>query len=345
MTGNNFGIALMLTTLVLNMTGASACGVGTRGQADGGEQSQAKPQRPPQTPPQMPPPAQAKPVAEGEENLETKVSGEIRELAAGSYSSVRAPFVGVARDAATYAELRQLHDQLPELGADFFKTNVVVAAFLGQRSSGGYGVRITRGDAGRASGGGVLLRVSEKSPAKGGFSTMALTYAFQIVSVPIDEEMPLALELDAAWREAGRPYKVGAGEFTRMGGFAGRRERSTLAGDIRIMRHEQLATLFFTLLGTGGAEGSYELRDVATGTLTPEGALTLARLDPGSFVPPPRHPLKARGQFSDHEGKLSLMFEVMETKVNDGFGGRGKLEATATAPPPGKRAGGGDDPM
>jgi hypothetical protein len=279
--------------------------------------------------------------------LETKVSGEVRELAAGSYSSVRAPFVGVARDAATYAELRQLHDQLPQLGADFFKTNVVVAAFLGRRSSGGYGVRITRGgDAGSArGGGGVLLRVSEKSPAKGGFSTMALTYAFQVVSVPIDDEMPLALELDAAWREAVRPYKVGAGEFTRMGGFAGRRERSTLAGDIRIMRHEQLATLFLTLHGTGGAEGSYELRDVATGTLTPEGALTLARLDPGSFVPPPRHPLKARGQFSDQEGKLSLTFEVLETKVNDGFGGQGKLEATATAPPPGKRGGGGDDPM
>jgi hypothetical protein len=76
-----------------------------------------------------------------------------------------------------------------------------------------------------------------------------------------------------------------------------------------------------------------------------EGTLTLTRLDPGSFVPPPRNPFRARGQFADNEGKLSLTFEVMEAKVNDGYGGQGKLEATATAPPPKKRAIDGDDPM
>jgi hypothetical protein len=84
---------------------------------------------------------------------------------------------------------------------------------------------------------------------------------------------------------------------------------------------------------------------VASGTVTPQGALALTRLDPGSFVPPPRHPLGARGQFANDEGRLSLAFEVMETKVNDGYSGQGKLEATATAPPPKKRAVDGDDPM
>jgi hypothetical protein len=234
-----------------------------------------------------------------------------------------------------------LHDKLPEQGAGFFKSNAVVAAFLGQRRSGGYGVRISRGGAPGAS----TLRVSEKTPAKGAMTTMALTSAFQIVSVPIHEDRPLALELDAAWQEAARPYKVDTGEFTRMGGFAGRPERSTLAGEIRIMRHAQLATLFFALEGTG-AEGKHALQDAATGTVTPEGVLTLTRLDPGSFVPPPRHPLGARGRFAGDEGKLlSLTFEALEVKVNDGYGGQGKLEATATAPPPTKRAVDGDDPM
>jgi hypothetical protein len=333
MTRKKFGIALMLTALGLNATGASACSVETREGANVVEQSRPKTQTPQ-------PAVQPSPVSEGEENLETKVSGEIKELAAGGHSSVRESFVVVARDAQTYAALRQLHDKLPEHGADFFKSNAVVAAFLGQRSSGGYRVEITRGGAA----GSGLLRVSEKPPAKDAFTTMALTSAFQIISVPVNEESPLALELDTTWQEAARPYKVGAGEFTRVGGFAGRRERSTLAGDIRVMRHAQLATVFFALQGTGG-EGRYALQDVATGTVTPEGTLMLMRLDPGSFVPPPRHPLRARGQFSDNEGQLSLTLEVMEAKVNDGFGGQGKLEAKATAPPPKKRAVDGDDPM
>ncbi|HEX8130177.1 MAG TPA: protease complex subunit PrcB family protein, partial [Pyrinomonadaceae bacterium] len=328
----------MLTALVLNTAGASACAVKTREGTSDGNQSKRTTTTTPTTP--TTPATQPSPVLEGEGNLGTKVSGEIKALAAGSYSSVREAFVGVARDAQTYTHLRQLHDKLPELGADFFKTNAVVAAFLGQRRSGGYSVQITRGGTGGAS----ILRVSEKSPAKDAFTTMALTSAFQIVSVPVDEEMPLALELDAAWRDAARPYKVGAGDFTRMGGFAGGRERSTLKGDIRIMRHARLATFFFDLNGAG-AEGNYWLRDVATGTVTLEGTFTLARLDPGSFVPPPRHPTSARGQFADNEGKLSLTFEVMEAKVSDGYGGQGKLEATATAPPPNKRAVDTDDPM
>ncbi|HYG09332.1 MAG TPA: protease complex subunit PrcB family protein [Pyrinomonadaceae bacterium] len=334
MTRKKIGVAVLLAALVSNATATSACTVEeTRSGANGGAKAA----------PQTPQPATPKPsplVSEGEENLLTDVSGEIKELAAGGYSSVRESFIAVARDAQTYASLRQLHDKLPELGADFFKSNAVVAAFLGQRRSGGYSVRITGGG---AKGGGTL-RVSDQAPAKDAITTMALTSPFQIVSVPIHEDRPLSLAFDATWQDAARPYKVGAGEFTRMGGFAGRPERSTVAGELRIMRHAQLATVFFALEGTG-AEGKYALQDVATGTVAPGGALALTRLDPGSFVPPPRHPLKARGQFADNEAKLSLTFEVMEAKVNDGYGGQGKLEATATAPPPKKRASDGDDPM
>ncbi|HZH92170.1 MAG TPA: protease complex subunit PrcB family protein [Pyrinomonadaceae bacterium] len=334
-TRKTFGVVLALSALVLNAAAVSACAVQTREGASGDAQNTSSKTQAGR------PATQPSPVSQERGNLETKVSGEIKELASGGYSSVREPFILVARDAQTYAGLRKLHDKLPEQGADFFKTNAVVAAFLGQRSSGGYGVQITHGGAAGAS---VRLRVSEKSPAKDAFSTMALTQAFQIISVPVQEESPLALELGATWQQAARPYKVSAGEFTRMGGFAGRRERSTITGDVRVMRHGLLATVFFVLEGAG-AEGKYALQDVASGTVTPQGTLTLARLDPGSFVPPPRHPLGARGQFANDEGQLSLAFEVMETKVNDGYSGQGKLEATATAPPPKKRAVAGDDPM
>lgn len=326
----------MLAALVFNTMTTSACAARTpQGATSGDEQSKKKGQ-----PPTAPlPDAEKNP----EKNLEANVSGEIKELAAGGYSSVKESFVVVARDAETYAGLRGLNDQLPAFDANFFKSNAVVAAFLGQRRSGGYSVRITRAGADGAAN---VLRISEQTPPKDAVVTMALTAAFRIVSVAVGDEQPLALELDATWQEAARPYKVDAGEFTRMGGFTGRPERSTLRGDLRIMRHARLATVFFALQGTGGAEGAHALEDVASGTVTPEGALTLARLDPGSFVPPPRHPLRVRGSFADpHENKLSLTFEIMQAKVNDGYGGQGKLEATATAPPPKKRAVDGDDPM
>lgn len=326
----------MLAALVLNALGANACGVESRdGMANAGGQSKRKTETREPAAPQ--PSNRPSPAPQGDENLETKLSGEPKELASGGYSSIKEPFVIVARDAETYNRLRRLHEQLPQPDANFFKSNAVVAAYLGQRSSGGYGVQITR-DA--ASG---HVRIAEKSPGKGAITTMALTYAFRIVSVAVDEEMPLALTLDATWQEAARPYKVSAGEFTRMGGFAGGRLLSKVAGEIRIMRHAELATAFFALEGTN-EEGRVALQDVATGVVAPEGALVFTRLDPGSFVPPPRHPLRARGQFADNETKLSLTFEVMEAKVSDGYGGRGKLEATTSAPPPKKRAG-DDDPM
>lgn len=334
MTRKNFSLAaLMLASLVLNAAGTSACAAQTtvepREVASGGEQSKNKTQTPLPTP--MPAPAR-------EDKVETNVSSEIKELAAGGYGSVKEPFIFVARDAATYASLRELNDKLPDVGADFFKTNAVVAAFLGQQPSGGFGVNITRTAGGR-------LLVMQKSPPKGAMVTMALTAPFQIVSVGVREESPLPLEFDVAWQLAARPYKVGAGEFTRMGGFAGRPEKSTLKGDIRILRYAQLATLFFALQGAGAEGGARALQDTTSGAVTPGGELTLTRLDPGTFVPPPRYPLSARGGFSDNEDKLSLTFEVTQAKVNDGYGGQGKLEATATAPPPKKRAVDEDQPM
>jgi hypothetical protein len=329
MTEKKLCLAAVLTALVLNSSGANACTIKPRASESASEQSKNKTQTPTPAPP-----------LEGENKLETKNSGEVKELAAGGYGSVKEPFIIVARDTETYASLRRLNEQLPELKADFFKSNAVIAAFLGQRRSGGYSVRITRGSGEQQH----LLRISEQTPPKDAMTTMALTAPFQIVSVAVADERPLGLELDAAWQEAARPYKVDTGEFTRMGGFAGRMEKSKLAGNLRVMRHAQLATLFFALQGTG-EEGTRALQDVATGTISSDGNFTLTRLDPGSFVPPPRHPLRVQGKFGASENMLMLKLEVMQLKVSDGYGGQGTLSATATAPAPKKRAVDDDDPM
>ncbi|MCA1555766.1 MAG: protease complex subunit PrcB family protein, partial [Acidobacteria bacterium] len=131
MTRKKFGLAMIVATLICNT--ASTCAVETRAPASASEQSKSKPQA--QTP---------APTPIGEDKLEAKGSGEIKELAAGGYSSIRESFIIVARDAQTYALLKELNERLPEFGADFFKSNAVIAAFLGQRRSGGYSVRITR---------------------------------------------------------------------------------------------------------------------------------------------------------------------------------------------------------
>src|SRR5919205_4526262 len=85
-------------------------------------------------------------------------SGEINVIAQGYHSSITDPFVAVVRDEATYAELTKLDSNLPKLNVDL-KTNVVIAAFLGQRNTGGYSVEITRTANGE-------IQVAEKAPGK-----------------------------------------------------------------------------------------------------------------------------------------------------------------------------------
>src|SRR5262245_46108885 len=76
----------------------------------------------------------------GEEN---QVSGDLKILAQGFHSAITDPFIAVIRDEATYAELKKLDANLPKLSVDL-KTNIVIAAFLGERNTGGYSVEISR---------------------------------------------------------------------------------------------------------------------------------------------------------------------------------------------------------
>src|SRR5215813_9483999 len=74
---------------------------------------------------------------------EDQSSGELKVIAQGFHSSITDPFIAIVRDEATYAELTKLDSRLPKLNVDL-KTNVVIAAFLGQRNTGGFSVEISR---------------------------------------------------------------------------------------------------------------------------------------------------------------------------------------------------------
>jgi hypothetical protein len=265
---------------------------------------------------------------------EKPMSNDFKVLAEGGHISVFDSFVVVARDAQTYAALRELNNSLPQMDAEFFKSSAVVAAFLGQRRTGGFSVDIT-------SAGDGSVHVSEKAPPAGGMVMMVLTTPYKIVSVPLKEEAPLSLTLDKTWQEMMRPYRVGASEFNSGGGFAGRYEKLTLAGDVRVMRSGGLATFFFDLNATG-AKKERRLKDVSSGVVGKDGSVVIGALDPDTLVDHPRPPLRATGEFTENEGRLSLSFTSLPTIVADGFGGTGRLEATATAPAPKSKAVTGD---
>lgn len=250
---------------------------------------------------------------------------DLKPLAQGQHSPVTNPFIFVARDAKAYEELGRLI-KLPDLEQDFFKSNVVVAAFLGERRTGGYTVRITRAGSGS-------IRVDDTSPGRGSITTQVLTYPFSVVAVPVAEHEALAIDAGAAWRAATRPYQVANGEFTMAGGITGRMEKFAVAGSLGVMHEGNLVTLFFNLQSKGDAKPRV-LRDVASGSAQSDGSISVAVMSPGAFVDQPTDALRATGMFADNENRLSLTFESVPGQVRDGFNGNGSLNATASAPPP-----------
>jgi PrcB C-terminal len=261
----------------------------------------------------------------------------LTELAAGAYGTLRQPFVFVARDAETYAALRTLVASLPAQSADFFKAHAVVAAFLGQRNTGGYSVEIRR--PGRAQ-----LSITEHAPPKDAMVTMALTAPFRIVALPLEIDDALNLTLDATWQKNVRPYKITEGELVVFGGFAGIRNRSQLTGTLGVMRAGEWATLLCDVRSVGG-ERERRMQDAATGRVEAGGRITIKRLDAFALSGATESPLRADGAFTDGEQNLTLSFEsIPNPQVADNFAARGSFSATATAPAPAvKRA--DDEPM
>jgi len=269
----------------------------------------------------------AKTSAAGAGERPGAMDGEIQELAAGAHCTVFESFVFVARDAQTYQALKTINLDLPDRSAEFFSSHAVIAAFLGQRRTGGFGVDITQDANG-------LVRISEHKPK--GMVTMALTAPFRIVAVSVKTDAPLGLSLDAAWKERLRGYRVASGELTVTGGFAGIHENSSLAGSVQVMREQTLATLIFELKSTG--KRRTQLTDVSSGTVV-DSVLSLRHLDSHALSGAIQSPFRVRGQFTNDEQELSLDLETVESpNISDNFSARASVRAIATTPRPPDRA-------
>jgi protease stability complex PrcB-like protein len=245
-----------------------------------------------------------------------QTSGDLKVIAQGFHSSVSDPFIAVVRDEATYAELRKLDSNLPKLSVDL-KSNVVIAAFLGQRNTGGYSVEITRAANGE-------IQVTEKAPGKDVMVPQMITAPFKIVSLPVEGTTPVRISESDAFRRTAQLYRIDQGSFTISGGFAGRSDTYSLAGKIQITRLGDLITVGFAVVGTGTAR-ERSLRDVATG-LMKDNSFSISRMSRGSLVEPPTDDMRVSGRFVE-TNRLMMELQTGGPVVPDGFQGKGTIEA------------------
>jgi hypothetical protein len=249
--------------------------------------------------------------------------GELKILAEGSQSAIKNPFVAVVRDADTYVALTKLDGNLPKLDADFFKTRVVVAAFLGERNTGGYSVEISRDEVG--------IRVGEKTPGKDMMVTQMITSPFKVVSVEGVSNSPVWLALDDAWPSRMSLFRITTAKFTMVGGIAGRREDFTLGGTIGVLRAGNLATLQFRLVAPATTKRR-SLIEYATGVVSSDNNIRVSRMSADSLIDPPNAGLQADGMFSDGGKRLSLNLLSRPSMIADGYSGRGSVEAGLATP-------------
>jgi PrcB C-terminal len=247
-------------------------------------------------------------------------TGELKVLAEGFHSSITDTFVAVIRDEETYSELVKLERSLPDLAGDFFESHVVIAAFLGQRNTGGYSVEIRRQSTGR-------LLIGDKAPGKGMMVPQMITSPFKIVSVSVSGTPPLQqVGFSPAFVSPMRVYRITRGEFEMTGGIAGVQEKFPLQNNVQVMREAGLATFWFTIPPSQSAK-ERSLHEVATGVVQSSGQVVIKKMSADLLVNQPNPGLKAVGAFTNDERKLTLSFDSLPTTIADGYSGRGSMES------------------
>ncbi len=252
---------------------------------------------------------------------DTDPAADLKVIAEGSVSPVKSPFVGVIRDAETYATLRGISPNLPELKQEYFQSNLVIAAFLGERNTGGYSVAISRDPNGQ-------IRINEKAPRKDAIVTQMITSPFKVVSMATNGTAAVQLSLDERFKQNARLYRISEGTFTVSGGFAGRSDSYQLNGKLQVTRLYPLMTIGFAVVSSGTTRERM-LRDVATGIFK-DGELVVSRMSHGSLVDTPSGDLQVRSRFTEGN-KLRLEFDTGRVTVPDGYAGTGTIQAELVA--------------
>lgn len=247
-----------------------------------------------------------------------EASDNLKVLAEGFHSAITNPFIAVIRDQQTYEQLAKLEPSLPKLDAGFFKSHIAIAAFLGEKNTGGYAVRVEQNERRE-------FLISQIRPGKGQMVPQVITSPFKIVSVESSKAAPVAIQFDDPWAQTARDYTITKGTFTVSGGFAGRSEQFELNGGVGLMKQGPLVSFRFILRKKGESDMTI-LADFASGTMESD-AIKIGVLSAGDLIPPPTNGLGASGNLTNHEQNLSLTFVSLPTMIADGFGGGGMIEA------------------
>jgi len=248
-------------------------------------------------------------------------SRDLKVLAEGFHSSITEPFVAVIRDDETYDALRKHDANLPNVDAEFFTTNIVVAAFLGERNTGGYSVEIIQEANGQ-------IRVSEKAPGKGVIVPQMITSPFKIISLARSGMPAVSISVGETFHQRAQLYRISSGGFQVSGGFAGGTESFQLAGKLQVTRLGELITIGFAVVGSG-ASRERTLRDTATGSIK-EGRIVISKLSHGSLLDPPSGNLQISGSFLE-KNKLRLEINSAQINIPENYSGRGTIEAEMVA--------------
>lgn len=238
-------------------------------------------------------------------------------LIEGFQSSITKPFVAVIRDSETYSVLTKLERNLPALGKEFFESHVVIAAFLGERNTGGYTVQIEEAPG--------AIRITESKPGKGMMVPQMITTPFKVVSIERNVSSSVVLAIGETWTAAAQTYNA-QGNFSASGGFAGIREEFSIGGRIRVTRLNNLATFAFDL-SSPYEKRRCRLAEFAT-AISENDRAEIAKMSADLLVMQPNSGLKATAVFHDAEKRFSVTFEPLPATVADGYSGQGSIEAT-----------------
>ena len=244
-------------------------------------------------------------------------------IAEGAYSGVSEPFILIARDKETFAAIKDLIDDFDYSNEIDFTKQAVVAAFSGEKTTGGYSVSVRMQD-------GKCL-IEDIAPPHGAIVTEALTQPYTVVAIPAEEEDQISLDLGSVWESGIRSYAVRKGEFEFSGGFIGTTTKFKVKGQVSVMRYDRLATVIFDM-HEDAAEPKRFMKDVGSGLITNEKPI-ISRIEGGNFIDRPHPPLQVSGKITDR--KLSLTFTPGKRGyvVSDGYEGRGFIEAELVEQP------------
>ena len=240
---------------------------------------------------------------------------DFKVLGQGNQSNVEKPFIFVARDAQTYAQLQNIVEGLPAANTINFDVNAAVAAFAGTKSTGGYAVQIKKTSQ--------TNMIELLSPPKGSMTTQIITQPYKVVLIPVNKNEALSLDSGANWANAMENFRVTSGNFESVGGIAGKRTGFTANGGVSMWTYGDYATIFLNLRGMGNQKDR-RLMEHASGMMK-SGKLEFSRLDAGNFITNPHPPFRVLGTMSGKN--LFLNFQSQEAEVSDGFTGSGKIGA------------------